>query len=246
MRPELLSEYPTRAQFATTHWTVVLTARDGDVDHASEALEALCRTYYNPVYAFVRREGYPPHEAQDLTQAFFARFLEKDYLDSVDRQKGKFRSFVLACLKHFLSTARVRAGAIKRGGQQSFLSLDELEEHYQAGGDPHLAAERAFDKHWATTIMEQALTALRHEFAVAGKGLQFEPLKKFLSAEPEEGEYGALAMRLEMSSGAIAVAVHRMRQRYGELVRAEVANTVARPTDVEGEVHWLVEVLTGT
>jgi RNA polymerase sigma-70 factor (ECF subfamily) len=242
MNSELVCQ--TRAQFATTHWSVVLSARDGD--GGSEALEALCRTYYGPVYGFVRREGYRPQEAQDLVQEFFSRFLEKKYLESVDRDKGKFRSFVLACLKHFLSTARVRAGAIKRGGQQRFVSLEEVEEEYQAGWGPDEVgnAERGFDRNWATTVMEQALGALRREWVEAGKGSQFEPLKKFLSAEPEEGEYTAVARQLGMSSGAIAVVVHRMRQRYGELVRAEVANTVAQPTEVEREIQWLVEVLT--
>jgi DNA-directed RNA polymerase specialized sigma24 family protein len=234
----------TRAQFATTHWSVVLNARGGNVPGASEALEALCRTYYNPVYGFVRREGYRPQEAQDLVQEFFGRFVEKDYLDSVDRQKGKFRSFVLACLKHFLSSARIRAGAIKRGGQQSFVPLDEWEEDYQAGRDLHLSAERTFDRNWATTIMEQALKALRLELDAAGKAMHFERLKKFLCGEPEEGEYAAVGRDFGITPGALAVSVHRMRQRYGELVRAEVANTVARPTEVDAEVQWLIEVLT--
>jgi RNA polymerase sigma factor (sigma-70 family) len=234
----------TRAQFATTHWSVVLNAREGNTPGASEALEALCRTYYNPVYGFVRREGYRPQEAQDLVQEFFSRFLEKDYLESVDREKGKFRSFVLACLKHFLSTARTRAAAVKRGGRQIFLPLHELEENYQAACEPHLTAERDFDRNWATTVMEHALKALRHEFDETGKKLHFEALKKFLCAEPAEGEYGTLADHLGITSGALAVAVHRMRQRYGELVRAEVGNTIARPTEVDAEVKWLIDVLT--
>ena len=236
----------TRAQFATTHWSVVLNARDENVPGAGEALEALCRTYYNPVYGFVRREGYRPQEAQDLVQEFFSRFVERDYLDSVDRQKGKFRSFMLACLKHFLSTARIRAAAIKRGGRQHFVPLDELEEDYQTGCEPQLMAERAFDRNWATTVMENSLKALRHEFGAAGKALQFEVVKKFLCAEPEEGEYAAVADDLRMTPGALAVSVHRMRQRYGELVRTEVGNTVARPSEVDAEVQWLIEVLTAS
>ena len=222
-----------------------MNARDGKTPGANEALEALCRAYYNPVYGFVRREGYRPQEAQDLAQEFFTRFIEKDYLESVDQQKGKFRSFLLACLKHFLSTARIRAAAIKRGGRQSFLPLDELEEGYQAECEPQLTAQRAFDRNWATTVMEHALKALRHEFDAGGKMMHFEALKKFLCAEPEEGEYAAVARDLGMTSGAFAVAVHRMRQRYGELVRAEVGNTVARPSEVDAEVQWLIEVLTG-
>ena len=237
---------PTRAQFATTHWSVVLTARDGQLPGAGKALEALCRLYYKPVYAFVRRQGHPPHQAQDLTQEFFSRFLEKDYLDSVDREKGRFRSFVLACLKHFLSTARVRAAALKRGGHQRFISLEEcnLEEQYQATGEPDASAERTFDRKWATTVMEQALRLLRQEFTAGGKASQFEPLKKFLSADPAPGEYALLSADLSMSAGALSVAVHRMRQRYGELVRCEIGNTVTHPTEIESEVRWLIEVLT--
>ena len=144
---------------------------------------------YKPVYPFVRRQGHPPHQAQDLTQEFFSRFLGKDYLDSVDREKGRFRSFVLACLKHFLSTARVRAASLKRGGHQRFISLEEcnLEEQFQATGEPDASAERTFDRKWATTVMEQALRLLRQEFTAGGKASQFESLKKFLSADPAPG-----------------------------------------------------------
>ncbi len=228
------------AYFATTQWSVILTAQL-ESPESGPALEALCRTYYYPVYSFVRHQGYDSHEAQDLTQEFFSRFIEKDYLAAVDPQKGKFRSFLLASLKHFLSVARVRESAIKRGGRQTFVSLDDgaVEERYLSDPQSDLPPEAVFDRRWAVTLMEQALQSVRKEFERDGKAEQFEGLKVFLSREPGEGEYATVAAAANTTPGAVSVAVHRLRQRYGESVRAEVADTVAQPSQIEEELRYL-------
>jgi RNA polymerase sigma-70 factor (ECF subfamily) len=221
-----------------------LNAKDTDAPRANEALEALCRTYYYPLYAFVRRQGHDVHAAQDLTQGFFHRFVAKDYLSSVAPEKGRFRSFLLASLKHFLSHARERESAIKRGGGQKFVSLDGLEERYSQEPLAVLAAEVAYDRGWATTLMERALDNLSREFETEGKADQFERLQRFLAREPAAGEYAAIGAAANMAPGAVSVAVHRLRQRYGEAVRAEVANTVAHPAEVDEELRHLFAVLT--
>jgi RNA polymerase sigma-70 factor (ECF subfamily) len=221
-----------------------LNAKDTDAPRANEALEALCRTYYYPLYAFVRRQGHDVHAAQDLTQGFFHRFVAKDYLSSVAPEKGRFRSFLLASLKHFLSHARERESAIKRGGGQKFVSLDGLEERYSQEPLAVLAAEVAYDRGWATTLMERALDNLSREFETEGKADQFERLQRFLAREPAAGEYAAIGGAANMAPGAVSVAVHRLRQRYGEAVRAEVANTVAHPAEVDEELRHLFAVLT--
>jgi RNA polymerase sigma-70 factor (ECF subfamily) len=240
--PSLVSE---AASFATTHWSVVLNAQAGDAPGASEALETLCRTYYYPLYAFVRRQGHNAEAAQDLTQGFFHRFLAKDYLASVAREKGKFRSFLLASLQNFLHVSRVREGALKRGGGQTLVPLDDasVEERFLLEPALDLPPEAAYDRGWATTLMERALTRLREEFQRDGKTGQFERLKVLLSREPADGEYAALAAAMNTTTGAIGVAVHRLRQSYGQRVRAEVAHTVAQPADVEAELRYLFAVL---
>jgi DNA-directed RNA polymerase specialized sigma24 family protein len=234
------------ACFATTHWSVVLNAKESASPEANEALELLCRTYYYPLYTFVRRQGHDPHEAKDLTQEFFHRFLAKDYLASVAPEKGRFRSFLLASLKHFLGAARVRESAIKRGGRHTFVPLDEgsVEERYLLDAKSELTPEIFYDRGWATTLMERALSGLREDFQSEDKADLFERLRIFLSREPREGEYAAVAKAANMTSGAFSVAVHRMRQRYGQRVRTEVANTVAHPADVEEELRYLFAVLT--
>ncbi len=234
------------AEFHTTHWSVVLDAKRSDTAKADEALEILCRTYYYPLYAFVRREGHRPHEAQDLTQEFFHRFLAKDYLASVGREKGKFRSFLLASLKHFLSSARVRESALKRGGGHTFVALEHesVEERYLLEPASELPSELFYDRGWATTLMERAMVRLRQEFEGENRGAEFDRLRAFLSREPKEGEYAALAEFTNLTPGAISVAVHRLRQRYGQRVRAEVADTVAHPADVEEELRYLFAVRT--
>jgi DNA-directed RNA polymerase specialized sigma24 family protein len=237
---------PEAPAFETTYWSVVLAAGDADSQQAGEAMEKLCRAYWYPLYLYVRRRGYEAPDAQDLTQEFFSRFIGKNFLASVDPQKGKFRSFLLASLKHFLSVARVRDSAIKRGGRQTFIPLDDagVEDRYLAEPPSNLPPEAVYDRGWATTLMEQALARVREEFQREGKAGQFERLKMFLSREPREGEYAAVAAESQTTPGAISVAVHRLRHRYGEQVRTEVANTVAQPSDVDAELRYLFATLT--
>jgi RNA polymerase sigma-70 factor (ECF subfamily) len=231
--------------FATTHWSVVLAAQQSDSSQAAAALEKLCRTYWYPLYAFLRREGRSPHDAQDLTQAFFAHLLARSFLDNVGPQKGKFRSFLLAALNHFLSDEWDKARAAKRGGGQTFISIDDhnAEEMYLLEPDASAPAEKIFEQRWALTLLAQALARLREEFAAAGKIREFDHLKVFLSTLTSDGAYDAVAAKLGLAVDAVAVKVHRLRQRYGELIRAEIAHTVASPADIEEELGHLFDAV---
>ncbi len=235
----------TAAQFATTHWSVVLAAGQSASTEANQALELLCRTYWYPLYAYVRRKGYDAHVAQDLTQEFFARLLARNYLSVADRNKGKFRSFLLGCLEHFLAREWTRAHAQKRGGGQPLFSLDQIdaENRYLLEPAHDLTAERIFDRRWATTLLNQAMARLREECLASQKGDLFESTQNYLSGERGEFSYADVAAALKTSEGAIKVAVHRLRQRYGELVRAEIAQTVASPEEADEELHYLFAVL---
>ena len=235
----------TAAQFATTHWSVVLTAGQSASTASSQALELLCRTYWYPLYAYVRRKGYDAHVAQDLTQEFFARLLARNYLSVADRNRGKFRSFLLGSLEHFLAREWTKAHAQKRGGGQSLFSLDErdAENRYLLEPAHELTAEKIFDRRWATTLLDQAMSRLREECLANHKGDLFGKVQSFLSGEKGETSYADLAAALKMSEGAIKVAVHRLRQRYGEFVRAEIAQTVATPDEADEELQYLFAVL---
>jgi RNA polymerase sigma-70 factor (ECF subfamily) len=231
--------------FATTHWSVVLQAGENHSAQGSVALERLCRTYWYPLYAFIHRQGRPEADAKDLTQEFFARLLERNDFQAVDARKGKFRTFLLASLTHFLSNQRDHAQAAKRGGGKAIISLDAITEEQWHRLEPatDLSPDKLFDQRWAITLLEQAASQLREEMAAAGKVEPFEQLKTFLTNEPQEGEYAAVAERLGSTSQAVAVAVHRMRQRYRELVRVEVAHTVSSPLEVEEEMRHLYAAL---
>jgi len=231
--------------FATTHWTVILAAGQNASPLAHEALEMLCRTYWYPLYAFIRRQGHGPHDAQDLTQAFFARFLEKDYLHDVHRERGKFRSFLLASLKHFLANEWDRSQAQKRGGGHILIPLDQetTEHRYQLEPREELTAEKIYERRWALTLLDQVLDRLRDEFLAGGKGAQFEALKIFLSAGKGSIPYATVAAKLGSTPEAIKVAVHRLRKRYRELLRAEIANTVTTPAEVDEEIRYLFRAL---
>ena len=231
--------------FATTHWSVVLAARQGEPSEADAALENLCRTYWYPLYAFLRREGRNPHDAQDLTQEFFARLLQGKFLANVGPQKGKFRSFLLAALKHFLCDEWDKTKAQKRGGGQSFISLDDhnAEELYLLEPDAGAPAEQIFEKRWALTLLTQALARLRQEFADAGKIHEFDHLKVFLSTLTSDGAYDTVAVKLEVTADAVALRVHRLRQRYGELIREEIAHTVGSPAEIEDELQHLFKAV---
>ena len=238
----------TAARFATTHWSTVLAAGDDTAPSALLALESLCRTYWYPLYAFVRREGYAPEDAQDLTQAFFERFLEKHYLKDVARERGRFRSFLLATLRHFLADQRDRARAAKRGGKLSRIPLldaeAEPEVRYLAEASRGETAERSFDRAWAQTVMRSALRQLGSESGSEAALARFAALKPFLSRPPDDDEYARLGARISLSGHAVAAAVSRLRARYRGLVRQQIADTVAAPGDVEDELRYLLELLT--
>ncbi|MEY2411322.1 MAG: hypothetical protein QOF48_3992 [Verrucomicrobiota bacterium] len=232
------------ADFRTTHWSIVLQAGHEPSPAANSALEILCRTYWYPLYAFIRRQGNCPHDAEDLTQEFFARFLRLKSLSVVAPHKGKFRTFLLVSLKHFLSDARDRARAAKRGGGKPLLSLDDddAEHRYAAELPAVLSPENLFDRRWALTVLNNAFARTQAEFSTEDKAAQFDELKVFLSNEAAPGIYEELALKLNMTPGAVGTAVYRLRQRYGELVRAEVANTVGGPADVESELNYILEM----
>ncbi len=227
------------APFAATRWSVVLSARDHESPQSSEALETLCQNYWYPLYAFVRRQGRSPHDAEDLTQAFFARLLERNYLATVDRTKGKFRSFLLASLKHFLANEWDKANAQKRGGGKTVISInrDAAEETYQFEPVDKLTADKIFERRWAMTLLERTLQRLAAEYAQDGKADLFEHLKGTLTGERTTEAYEQIAQRFGSTEGAIKVAAHRLRQRYREVLRAEIAETVANRDELEEELR---------
>jgi RNA polymerase sigma-70 factor (ECF subfamily) len=232
-------------QFATTHWSVIVAAREGDALQARAALAALCRTYWYPLYAYIRRQGYSWDQAQDLTQEFFTRLLEKDMLRLVDRTKGKFRSFLIAACKHFLANERDRAQALRRGGGQVFVPIDghAAESRFQAEPAHGQTPEKIFERRWALTLLDQVLTRLRAEFARADKGRLFDALKGYLLKETSEGGYAQAALTLGMTEGAVKVAVHRLRRRYRELLREEIGHTVQDSALIEEEIRDLFHAL---
>jgi len=235
----------SRAVFVTTHWSVVLSAREKVSTQSAAALETLCRTYWYPLYAWVRQQGHSPHDAQDLTQEFFARLLQKDYLQAATREKGRFRTFLIVALKRFLANEWDRARAQKRGGGQALLSLDTAtaESRYQIEPAATLSADLIYERRWALTLLEQTMTALREEFTSAGKQREFESLKTFLTAERGEIPYSEIAAKLGINESAARVSVHRLRKRFREVFRQQIAHTVARPEDVEEEVRYLLTAL---
>jgi len=228
--------------FVTTRWTVVLAASRPHSPQASEALEELCRTYWYALYAFVRRQGYSKEDAEDLVQGFFARFFDHQYLAALNREKGKFRAFLLASLKHYLANEWDRARAQKRGGQAQVLSLDwqNAETRYQFEPADDLSPDKLFDRAWAVMLLERVLARLRQE-SVAGGGTElFETLKHLVSIGKSAIPYRDVAHKLEMSEAAARVAVHRLRRRYRELLRDEVAQTLAHADQVEEEMRALL------
>ena len=231
------------AGFPTTRWTLVIAPADAQRTEARAALVALCERYWYPLYAYVRRRGYPPDQAQDLTQEFFVRVLEGRYLDRADRDKGRFRAFMLTSLKFFLADEADRNRAQKRGGG-AVLSLEMTsgEERYQREPAHDETPERIFERRWALSVLEIVVDRLRDEFLQHGRLDQFNRLKVFLVDQPEM-PYAALAREMGMSEGALKVAVHRLRKRYRELFRREIAETVAAPEEVEAELRYLAAAL---
>ena len=236
---------PASAQFCTTHWSVVLEAGASQDSRAQTALEELCRTYWHPIYCFVRRRGQSPEDAQDLTQEFFKRLIDRRAFSRVDRDKGRFRSFLLACLNHFLAKEWRNRNTLKRGAGQIFVPIDmaTAEEGYSGGQSRNQTPEQLYDQRWALGVMERAMQRLRREFSESGKEGLFEELKGFLSVATDDGAYDLAAARLHMTRIAVATSVHRLRRSYRERVREEVAQTVTTPLELEEEMRYLLEVL---
>ncbi len=231
--------------FLTTRWSVVLAAKSEPSPSADAALETLCRAYWYPLYAFVRRSGRGPHDAQDLTQEFFARLLAKEWLQAAAQERGRFRTFLLVALKRFLANEWHHATAQKRGGGAELLPLDTVDAEQRYAGEPVLTADEVFDRRWAMTLLDQTLERLSGEFTSSGKQSKFKVLKDWLTAGRGEIPYAEIAGQLGASEGAARGAVHRLRKRFRELFRENIAQTVADPDGVEDEMRHLAAVLGG-
>lgn len=235
---------PGPSRFPTTRWTLVVAAGDPHRKEARAALVSLCENYWYPLYAFVRRRGYPADQAQDLTQEFFTRVLEGRYLDRADPEKGRFRSFLLTSLKFFITDEEDRQRARKRGGGQLVpLEFSSGEDRYQREPAHGETPERIFERRWALSLLDRVVEKLRDEFVQNGRPEHFERLKVFLLGRPD-APYAALAREMNTSEGALKVAIHRLRKRYRELFRQEIADTVADPAEVESELRYLAAALT--
>jgi RNA polymerase sigma factor (sigma-70 family) len=234
-----------KGMFATTHWSVVLAVGQSTEAQAAAALEQLCRAYWYPLYAFVRRQGYHPEDAQDLTQAFFAHLLSKDFLDGVGPEKGRFRSFLLACLKHFLTDEWEKARTAKRGGPEPPVRLDasQAEERYRVEARMEASPESLFERRWALELLDRVLDRLRQEAVASAKAEVFNELQACLLGERLTETYAQVGSRLGMSETAVKVTVHRLRERYRDLLREEIAHTVIHPSEIEEEMRYLFEVV---
>jgi RNA polymerase sigma factor (sigma-70 family) len=231
-----------RNYFATTHWTVVLSASRNETTRGKDALSTLCETYWYPLYAFVRRQGHSPHDAEDLTQGFFARLMERESLAGVSPEKGKFRTFLLIALKRFLANEWHRANSQKRGGGLCRVPLrgHTAETRYIAEPIERLTAEKLYERRWALTLLERVLARLRDEYKSAGKSEHFDRLKPYLMADKDAIPHALVPAESGISESALRVAVHRVRRRFRELFREEVANTVAGPEDINDEIRHLL------
>jgi RNA polymerase sigma-70 factor (ECF subfamily) len=234
-----------RGRFATTRWSMVLAAGRSSSPKSQSALAELCETYWYPLYAFVRRKGYEAHDAQDLTQGFFALLLERNDVQSVRRERGKFRAFLIASLQHYLANEHDRRNARKRGGGRKLFSLDfaAAENRYSAEPADRRTPEDAYARQWALTLLERVQASLRDELAQQGKAAQWDRLHVFLAGDKATPLYSEAAVALGMTEGAVKTAVHRLRRRFGEQLRREIAETVSDPSAVDGELQELFEAL---
>ncbi|HXB75043.1 MAG TPA: sigma-70 family RNA polymerase sigma factor [Candidatus Acidoferrales bacterium] len=243
MTSQTMHTLPGPSQFPTTRWTLVVAAGDPHRKEARSALVYLCENYWYPLYAYLRRRGYPAHRAQDLTQEFFIRVLEGRYLDRADPEKGRFRSFILTSLKFFVADEEDRDRAQKRGGGTvEPLEFPSGEQRYQREPGHDETPERIFERRWALTVLDRVVENLREEFVQHGRPEHFDRLKVFLLGQADT-PYAALAREMNTSEGALKVAIHRLRKRYRELFRQEIADTVADPAEVESELRFLAAVL---
>lgn len=238
---------PSQARFVTTQWSIVLAAKGHQGTAGRDALEALCRAYWYPLYAYVRRQGHTPEDAADLTQEFFARLLEKDWLADVTRTKGRFRSFLLAAMTHFLANEYDKARARKRGGGCRIvpLEIETAETRYRLEPTDPVTPEQLYERQWALTLLDQVLAQLQAEYTQAGKAGLFASLKPCLAGRHESQPYADLAAGLSMTEGAVRVAVHRLRSRYREVLRVQISQTVSSPEEIEPEIRHLMRVLAG-
>ncbi|MFC1781823.1 RNA polymerase sigma factor [Planctomycetota bacterium] len=234
-----------KARFATTHWSVVRAAGKSYSAQQREAIETLCKSYWYPLYAFLRRRGHDSHQAEDLTQAFFGHLLEKKELETADPQYGKFRSFLLVRLKGFLSDQRDRANALKRGGGKKIISLSvkTAEGQYELESEDRLSPEMLFEKSWALTVLDRTMDCLESEMASANKQRVFEHLKVYLTAGKDTTPYEDMATELDMTTAAVRVAVHRLRRRYRRLLRDEISQTVGDKYQIDEEMECLFAAL---
>jgi RNA polymerase sigma factor (sigma-70 family) len=234
-----------RSRFATTQWSLVLSAADRSAAAAQEALARLCSIYWYPLFTFVRRRGYSADEAQDLTQGFFTRLIEKGDLGDADRSRGRFRTFLLTSCEHYLANERDRAHAVKRGGGVTPLPIDlaGAEERYQRALSHAETPERLFDRQWCLALLGSVLDDLRAEYSAAGKGRLFDRLATFLTMDDDAGSHDDAARDLGMTAGAVKVAVHRLRRRYRDALRGRVAQTLEREEDVDEELRHLLKTL---
>ena len=232
-------------RFLTTHWSIVIRAGRREPCKANEALITLCNSYWYPLYAYVRWQGYAPEDAQDLTQGFFAKLLEKNYIQHADKERGKFRSFLITSIKHFLSNERDRNDAKKRGGGQTPISLDldDAESRYQHEPSDPMTAERLYERRWALTLLDHALARLEAQYEAEGKRGLFDSLKGQLTREKGATPYRELANDVGLTEGALKTAVHRLRKRYREILEDEIAQTVSDPRDVKDELKQLFSAL---
>jgi RNA polymerase sigma factor (sigma-70 family) len=240
------SEDRAEPLFVTTHWSVVLAAGQGDATRACDALDHLCQNYWYPLYAYARRRGCSPHDAQDLTQEFFARLLAGNWVAKADRQRGRFRSFLLSAMKHFMANEWNKARMQKRGGGQPILSLndDSAEDRYRLEPVENATPESLFERGWAVTMLNGVLSRLEGEYGRAGRQDWIEAMRPALATDRGALDYADLARKLGVTEAAARMAVHRLRERYRQLIRAEVASTVASTEEVEAEMRHLFQVLT--
>ncbi|MDE3100542.1 MAG: sigma-70 family RNA polymerase sigma factor [Verrucomicrobiota bacterium] len=229
--------------FPNTRWSVVLAATQPNSPDSKEALEAICRAYWHPLYAYVRRCGHSPHDAQDLTQEFFRRLLEKHWLENANREKGRLRTFLVLALKRFMANKWRRESALKRGGNQSHIPLDTALAESRFASDSKMSPDEIFDRQWALTLLDLTLTNLQAEFVAAGKADEFGKLKSCLMADHGATDYCAVAQQLGVNAGAARVAAHRLRKRFRQLYRQEIAQTLADGSDVDGELRHLAAAL---
>jgi RNA polymerase sigma factor (sigma-70 family) len=232
-------------QFPATRWSLVLNA-SGSTEKSVDALSTLCTAYWYPLYAFIRRQGHEPEEAQDLTQGFFARLLEKQYLGDYQRELGRFRSFLLTSLKHFLANEYDSANTQKRGGGTEAISVDLIhagEQRYSLEPRHDLTPEAIFEKQWAMTLLSQSVLRLQNEAEKAGKRSQFDQLKRFLTGDEDKIPYSELASNMGISEGALKVAIHRLRKQFRDALQEEISHTVSRPEEIQDEIRFLMSVL---